>query len=122
MRIAQVTPVYPPYRGGMGRVAFEYTERLRSRGHDVHVFTPRHGEPDDITQRDADYVHRIQARLSVGNAGLLPSLPTDLVGFDIVHLHYPFYGGAEPVTRARASDRDQGHRPDVTTWTRWPRA
>jgi glycosyltransferase involved in cell wall biosynthesis len=39
----------------------------------------------------------------VGNAALLPSLGTDLAGFDIVHLHYPFYGGAEPVAHARAS-------------------
>jgi glycosyltransferase involved in cell wall biosynthesis len=82
MRIAQVTPVYPPYRGGMARVAFEYTERLRQRGHDVEVFSPRH---------------------RAGNAGFLPSLPSALAGFDVVHLHYPFYGGAEPVAHARSS-------------------
>ena len=82
MRIAQVTPVYPPYRGGMARVAFEYTERLRARGHDVEVCSPR---------------------LRVGNAGLLLSLPSTLADFDIVHLHYPFYGGAEPVAHARSS-------------------
>jgi glycosyltransferase involved in cell wall biosynthesis len=103
MRIAQVTPVYPPYRGGMARVAFEYTERLRAREHDVHVFTPQHGETNEVDLRDSDYVHRIPAPLRVGNAGLLPSLPSDLASFDIVHLHYPFYGGAEPVARARSS-------------------
>ncbi len=32
-----------------------------------------------------------------------PSLPSTLAGFDIVHLHYPFYGGAEPVAHARSS-------------------
>ena len=31
--------------------------------------------------------------------------PSALAGFDIVHLHYPFYGGAEPVARARSSDQ-----------------
>jgi glycosyltransferase involved in cell wall biosynthesis len=82
MRIAQVTPVYPPYRGGMARVAFEYAERLRARGHDVDVCSPR---------------------VRAGNAGLLR--PSALDGFDIVHLHYPFYGGAEPVVRARSSDQ-----------------
>jgi len=102
MRIAQVTPVYPPYRGGMARVAFEYTERLRARGHEVHVFSPRYDESDH-TLPDPEHVHRIPARLRVGNAGLLPSLPSDLAGFDIVHLHYPFYGGAEPVAHARSS-------------------
>ena len=80
MRIAQVTPVYPPYRGGMARVAFEYTERLRARGHEVEVCSPS---------------------VRAGNAGLLH--PSALVGFDIVHLHYPFYGGAEPVAHARSS-------------------
>ena len=77
MRIAQVTPVYPPYRGGMGAVAFEYTERLRALGHTVEVFTPR--------------------RLRFGNAGWMPNLPF-LRGFDVIHLHYPFFGGAEPLT------------------------
>ena len=84
VRIAQVTPVYPPYRGGMARVAFEYTERLRQRGHDVEVFSPR---------------------VRAGNAGFLPSLPSALASFDVVHLHYPFYGGAEPVAHARSSRR-----------------
>jgi len=103
MRIAQITPVYPPYRGGMARVAFEYTERLRARGHEVQVFAPGHRESETIGPRDDDYVHRIPARFRVGNAGLLPSLASDVAGFDIVHLHYPFYGGAEPVALARSS-------------------
>jgi glycosyltransferase involved in cell wall biosynthesis len=108
MRIAQVTPVYPPYRGGMARVAFEYTKRLRARGHDVHTFTPRYGDAGDVDLQDAGHVHRIPATFRVGNAATLPSLSSDLAGFDIVHLHYPFYGGAEPVVRARSSGRIRG--------------
>ena len=45
MKIAQVICSYPPYRGGMGNVAYEYTERLRNRGHRdpaaVASLTPR---------------------------------------------------------------------------------
>ena len=80
MRIAQVTPVYPPYRGGMARVAFEYTERLRARGHEVEVCSPS---------------------VRAGNAGLLLSRPSTLAGFDIVHLHYPFIFGSELTLLAR---------------------
>ena len=103
MRIAQVTPVYPPYRGGMARVPFEYTERLRARGHDVHVFSPQSGKTVLHPPHELNYVHHVPAQLRVGNAALLPSLPSELAGFDVVHLHYPFYGGAEPVAHARAS-------------------
>jgi glycosyltransferase involved in cell wall biosynthesis len=101
MRIAHVTPTYPPYRGGMGGVVFEYTERLRARGHDAHVFTPRYRAVDG----DPPYVHRLPALVSVGNAAVTPALVRHLADFDIVHLHYPFFGGAEPVALAQAAGR-----------------
>jgi glycosyltransferase involved in cell wall biosynthesis len=93
MKIAQVVSTYPPYRGGMGAVAFEYTERLRARGHNVHVFTPRY----EKTIGDPEYVHRVPSPLHWGNTGVVPSLAYRLRGFDLVHLHYPFFGGAEPL-------------------------
>jgi glycosyltransferase involved in cell wall biosynthesis len=103
MKVAQVVSTYPPYKGGMGRVAFEYAERLRARGENVHVFTPR-------TQRvnsDPEYVHRVPSPIHVGNAGVVPSLYHRLKGFDLVHLHYPFFGGAEPVSVRTAFRHDQ---------------
>ncbi len=102
-KIAQVVCTYPPYRGGMGRIAFEYTERLRERGYNVHVFTTRQSQ--DI--EDPKYVHRLPA-LQIGNAGVMPSLYRRLSGFDIVHLHYPFFGGAEPVVVRKAISKNQG--------------
>ncbi len=93
VKIAQVVSTYPPYRGGMGSIAYEYTERLRARGHHVHVFTPRYRRVAD----DPAYVHRIPSPMHFGNAGVMPSLAYRLKGFDLVHLHYPFFGGAEPV-------------------------
>jgi len=104
LKIAHVVCSYPPYRGGMGRVAFEYVERLRERGYNVHVFTIRDGEVTD----DPKYVHRIPSIMHIGNAGVLPSLFHRLKGFDLVHLHYPFYGGAEPVIVRKALRHDQG--------------
>ena len=102
--IAHVVCTYPPYRGGMGGVAFEYVEQLRARGYNVHVFTIRDREVED----DPRYVHRIPSIVHIGNAGVLPSLFHRLAGFDLVHLHYPFFGGAEPVIVRKAMRPDQG--------------
>jgi glycosyltransferase involved in cell wall biosynthesis len=93
MRIAHVVPTYPPYRGGVGYLAAEYATRLRARGHDVQVFTPRYRHHPD----DPDFVHRLATPVRVGNAAFTPSLIPHLREFDLVHLHYPFFGGAEPV-------------------------
>ena len=103
LKIAQVVCTYPPYRGGIGHVAHEYTERLRARGQNVHVFTPLY-EP---VEGDPEYVHRVPSPLHVGNAGVVPSLFKRLSGFDIVHLHYPFFGGAEPAIVGKALRADQ---------------
>jgi len=40
---------------------------------------------------------RLKPLLKYGNAAFLPQLLWKLKGFDIVHLHYPFYGAAEIV-------------------------
>src|SRR5438105_13609283 len=48
MRIAIVSPEFPPDIGGVETYAFEYVKELASRGHEVTVFTVRHarGEAD----------------------------------------------------------------------------
>jgi glycosyltransferase involved in cell wall biosynthesis len=38
-------------------------------------------------------VHRLRPLVQVGNAPVLPQLLRVLGGFDVIHLHYPFYGG-----------------------------
>lgn len=103
MKIAQVVSTYPPYRGGMGHVAQQYTERLRELGHRVHVFTPKY----KTVKNDPDYVHRVPSPIQIGNAGIVPSLFKRMKGFDVVHLHYPFFGGAEPVIIRKALRKDQ---------------
>ena len=118
LKIAHVVCTYPPYRGGMGNVASEYVERLRARGHNVHVFTIRKddvggnppGSPLGKGGADADpkYVHRIPSIVHMGNAAALPSLFHRMKGFDLVHLHYPFFGGSEPVIILKALRSDQG--------------
>lgn len=95
MRIAQITPVYPPYRGGIGSIAYEYTERLRARGFDVQVTTPAYRS--SRKSGDPDYVHRMAPMVEWGNAAFVPRLRKILSDYDVIHLHYPFFGGAEVV-------------------------
>jgi glycosyltransferase involved in cell wall biosynthesis len=82
----------------MGRVAFEYTERLRRHGHDAQVFTLAPAVADD-----PPHVHRLAPAVRVGNAGLAPAIAARTADFDVRHLHYPFFGGAEFLAAARPS-------------------
>lgn len=84
MKIAQVVCVYPPERGGIGTVARDYTEALLSAGHEVSVFSPKHNKP----------------LLRWGNGSFFPQFIWQLKSADIIHLHYPFFGGAIPATIA----------------------
>lgn len=72
MKIAMVTPVFPPYQGGMGNVASALASKLQSRGHEVKVLTPDYGLRDGrSTGLD---VRRLRAALRYGNAAFLPKL------------------------------------------------
>ncbi|NQU84010.1 MAG: glycosyltransferase family 4 protein, partial [Parcubacteria group bacterium] len=79
-KIAVVTPVFPPYGGGIGRVAREDALILSSKGSNVTVFSP---------------CKHTKSFLKFGNASILVELLWKLIDFDVVHLHYPFFGTAE---------------------------
>ncbi len=91
MRIAQVTPVYPPVRGGIGAVAAEYTRGLCELGEDVTVYTPDYRGKG---QQDGDVV-RVKPWYAWGFAAFVPQLLWKLRRFDVIHLHHSFYGGEE---------------------------
>ena len=118
MRIAQVTPVYPPYRGGIGAVAFEYAHRLVERGHEVEVLTPQYSR-SSRTPLESPFgkggepkVRYIRPWFKFGNAALIPQIRGRLDQFDLVHLHYPFFGGADFVSLWKA----MSNVPLVTTY------
>ncbi|MBP9761178.1 MAG: glycosyltransferase family 4 protein [Candidatus Magasanikbacteria bacterium] len=108
MRIAHIVCSYPPYYGGMGNVVFQTAEELGKRGVTVEVFTPGIFESSEIRPSDAPQsphhapelaklqhtVHRLTPSIQYGNAARLPTLEQELDSFDIVHLHYPFFGTA----------------------------
>ena len=95
MRIAHVTATFPPHYAGTGVVCYHNAMGLARLGHQVTVFTaddglPATSDPPEIT------VRRLPAAFRFGNAPFLPAL-RHVEGFDLVHLHYPFYFGAEMV-------------------------
>jgi glycosyltransferase involved in cell wall biosynthesis len=97
MRIAQVVATFPPYHGGMGYVCYHNALELARRGHDVTVFTLEHGQLSYDTDPSSFRIVRLRTPLLYGDGGTVPQLFSSLKGFDIIHLHYPFYGGAEYV-------------------------
>jgi glycosyltransferase involved in cell wall biosynthesis len=78
MKIAHIVATYPPYRGGMGNVAETYVTALRARGEHVDVFTP----------------DSFPGIWRFGHAAIMPQLVRALQSYDLIHLHYPFYGSA----------------------------
>lgn len=92
MKIAHITPVYPPYTGGIGNVAHEYALALARDNQDVTVFTPQYSELHD--SYNEVNVRRVKPWYKWGNAALLPQLLWELRKFDLLHLHYTFYGAS----------------------------
>jgi len=96
MKIAQVVCVYPPYKGGIGRAAADFARVLSARDHKVVTFTPDYrfygidGEADGETTR-------LKTPVRFGNAAFLPQLFFRLKDFDLIFLHYPFFGTSEVV-------------------------
>jgi glycosyltransferase involved in cell wall biosynthesis len=95
MRIAHITATFPPYYAGTGLVCYYQARELARLGHSVTVFTADH-PPGDYTYPEEITVCRLPVLFRIGNAPFLPGL-LGLGGFDIVHLHYPFYFGSETV-------------------------
>jgi glycosyltransferase involved in cell wall biosynthesis len=99
MKIAEIVCTFPPCHGGMGNVCFHNALELARLGHDVTVFTLDHGRKD-INDPAEFKVERFKTPLIYGDGGIAPQLLCKLKGFDVFHLHYPFFGGAEHVCLA----------------------
>jgi glycosyltransferase involved in cell wall biosynthesis len=96
MKIAVVTSTFPPYKAGMGNVAYYNAWSLATLGHDVTVFTPHYKRIKNNEELPFT-VKRLYPWFKYGNAGILPQLWWHLPKFDVIHLHYPFFGGAETI-------------------------
>jgi len=100
MKIAQIVCTFPPYRGGIGNSVYNISESLADLGHKVTVFTPNYNNKseNEFNRHEGKFtVERLKSWFKYGNAAFVPQLVWKLKNFDIVHLHYPFYGALGPV-------------------------
>ncbi|MBL7022292.1 glycosyltransferase family 4 protein [Patescibacteria group bacterium] len=94
-KIVHLVCTFPPYRGGMGKVALENAKEAASYGYDITVITPKYKYLQDLKAKeeiDGIKIQRIVPFLEIGNAAILTSLFFRLRKFDVYHVHYPFYG------------------------------
>ncbi len=100
MKIAHIVCTFPPYFGGMGNVVFQTVNALINLGHDAQVFTVGYNqERPEVIEPQKAYVTKYSPKLQFGNAAYIPQLRNILHTFDIVHLHYPFYGTANLIRK-----------------------
>lgn len=102
MKIAHVVCTFPPYKGGMGNSVYCFAKALAKLGHEISVFTPYYSNGDfenifSAEESEKIKIFRLKPLFKYGNGAFLPQLLWKLNGFDIAHLHYPFYGSAEIV-------------------------
>ena len=102
MKIAHIISTFPPYKGGMGNSAASFAKELVKLNHQITVLTPNFdGQTDETADWAGVKVVRLKPFLSIGNAAILPGIMKRLAEFDVIHLHYPFYGTAELVALAK---------------------
>ncbi|MFH0856534.1 MAG: glycosyltransferase family 4 protein [bacterium] len=96
MKIAQIICQFRPYKSGMSEAAYYTAKELSRKGNEVIVFTPQYDlSLKSIEEMDGFKIKRIKPVFKYGNAAFIPKLWKELDGFDIIHLHYPFFGAAE---------------------------
>ncbi|MCC6563982.1 glycosyltransferase family 4 protein [Candidatus Uhrbacteria bacterium] len=84
MKIAHVSCVVPPH-GGIGTVAMREVTGLRARGHEAVLFSPEAVE-------NRSFVKQLPTAWRIGNASWLKGIREQVRGFDVLHLHWPYFG------------------------------
>ena len=95
MKIAQISATFPPYAGGTGNVCYNYSIELAKMGHEVTVFTSNNMD-EKYNSPDLIKVNAFKPLFKIGNAPFIPEL-LRINNYDIIHLHYPFFFGAEMI-------------------------
>jgi len=106
MKIAIITPTFPPYAGGIGNVAAYNAKELLKLGYDITVFTPFYRPAEEEIKNIK--IKRLTPVFTYGNAALIPGFARLLFDFDIIHLHYPFFGGAELIWKSAGKFKKRG--------------
>lgn len=90
-KIALISATFPPYNGGTGNVCAAHAKQLSALGYEVHVYTT--GQSDGTIKSKPYKIHRLRTILQFGNAFFLPQLIWRLREYDLIHWHYPLFGG-----------------------------
>lgn len=92
MKIAYLSPVFPPLPAGMATACF-YTADKIGKTHEVVVFLANRS----INYQTTDHykIKLFKPWFSFGYADFAPQLFWRLKNFDIIHLYYPYFGVAE---------------------------
>lgn len=110
MKIAIISSTFPPYEAGIGNAAYYQADGLARMGHEVTVFTPQ--SPDIFCGNQLFKIIYIHPIVSIGNASIVPELANFLKPFDVLHLHYPYFGGDIFVRKAA----NKFHKPYIITY------
>ncbi len=89
MKIAHISCVAPPDIGGIGTVALREVSGLRARGIEATLFAP---ESRIKNQESRSFVKRVPTAWRIGNASWLKGIREQVHGFDVLHLHWPYFG------------------------------
>lgn len=81
-------------------MCFEEAKRL-SLKHTVCVFTLNYGAGENVVEKRPFEVRHITPIFQLGDGGLITRLSRELADFDVVHLHYPFYGAIGSLITAK---------------------
>ncbi|MDD3285366.1 MAG: glycosyltransferase family 4 protein [Patescibacteria group bacterium] len=92
MKIAQIVCAFPPYAGGIGQSAYRLGEIL-SREHQVSTFTLAPAKEKNPKKPEAKQkIIFMRPYLRSGHGAFPIFLPFRLLSFDLIYLHYPFFG------------------------------
>ncbi len=94
MKIAQLVCSFPPYPGGMGQSAWRIGEIL-SEEHEVTTYTLTNQKIKNQEISNKQKIVYLKPLLRSGHGGLPFSLLFSLNKFDVIYLHYPFFGVSE---------------------------
>jgi glycosyltransferase involved in cell wall biosynthesis len=96
MKIAQIVSTFPPYRGGMGNVAYYLSDQLSRLRYNVTVFTPRYSSLDSDLMSFFEVKH-LRPQFRYGNAAMINQLFFFCYNYNVIHFHYPFLGAIFPL-------------------------
>ncbi len=97
MKVAHIVCAFPPYAGGIGNSAWEFSRFLTRQKKATVVYTPVYRNESKQEEREGVKIRRLKPWLKYGHGAFLPQLFWQLKNYDIIHLHYPFFGAAEVV-------------------------